>query len=49
MGMEKKNKKKAEKSEVGEGIEEPDKAIRLIEGSITKIEDDLFLEYYLKY
>ena len=33
----------------GEGIEEPDKAIRLIEGSITKIEDDLFLEYYIKY
>ena len=33
----------------GEGIEEPDNAIRLVGSSITKIEDDLFLEYYLKY
>lgn len=33
----------------GKGIEEADDAIRLIGSSITKIEDDLFLEYYLKY
>ncbi|MEI0796605.1 bifunctional diaminohydroxyphosphoribosylaminopyrimidine deaminase/5-amino-6-(5-phosphoribosylamino)uracil reductase RibD, partial [Brachyspira pilosicoli] len=33
----------------GEGIDEPDNAIRLVGNSITKIEDDLFLEYYLKY
>ena len=33
----------------GEGIEEPDNAIRLIGSSITKIDEDLFLEYYLKY
>lgn len=33
----------------GEGVEEPDNAVKLSEGSITKIEDDLFLEYYLKY
>ena len=33
----------------GKGIEDPDNAIRLIGSSITKIEDDLFLEYYLKY
>ena len=33
----------------GEGIEEPDNAVKLSEGSITKIEDDLFLEYYINY
>lgn len=33
----------------GEGIEEPDKAIKLINGSIENIGEDLFMEYYLKY
>lgn len=33
----------------GEGIDDPNDAVKLVEGSITKIEDDLFLEYYLKY
>lgn len=33
----------------GKGIEEPNNAVKLIEGSITKIDEDLFLEYYLKY
>ena len=33
----------------GGGIEEPDDAINLVEGSITRIDEDLFLEYYLKY
>lgn len=33
----------------GEGIEEPDKAIKLINGNIENIGEDLFMEYYLKY
>ena len=33
----------------GEGIDDPNDAVKLTEGSITKIEDDLFLEYYIKY
>lgn len=33
----------------GEGIEEPDKAVKLINGSIENIGEDLFMEYYLKY
>ena len=33
----------------GEGIDDPNDAVKLTEGSITKIEDDLFLEYYLNY
>ncbi len=33
----------------GEGIEEPDKAIKLINGKFENIGEDLFMEYYLKY
>lgn len=33
----------------GEGIEEPDKAVKLINGNIENIGEDLFMEYYLKY
>ena len=33
----------------GEGIEEPDNAIKLVEGRIENIGEDLFMEYYLKY
>ena len=33
----------------GEGIDDTNDAVKLTEGSITKIEDDLFLEYYLNY
>lgn len=34
---------------VGEGIEEPDNAIKLIGGKLKNIGEDLFMEYYLKY
>lgn len=33
----------------GEGIEEPDNAIKLIGGKLKNIGEDLFMEYYLKY
>lgn len=33
----------------GEGIEEPDNAIKLIGGELKNIGEDLFMEYYLKY
>ena len=33
----------------GEGIDDPNNAFKLIGGDITKIDDDLFLEYYLNY
>ena len=33
----------------GEGIKEIEKAIKLIDGNIEKIGEDLFMEYYLKY
>ena len=33
----------------GEGIKEIEKAIKLIDGNIEKIDEDLFMEYYLKY
>ena len=31
----------------GEGIDDPNNAFKLIGGDITKIDDDLFLEYYV--
>ena len=33
----------------GEGIENPDNAIKLTNGKIENIGEDLFMEYYLKY
>ena len=33
----------------GKGIENPGNAIKLIDGNIEKIGEDLFMEYYLKY
>lgn len=33
----------------GEGIKEPENALKLSNGSITKIDEDLFLEYYINY
>ena len=33
----------------GEGIDNPDNAIKLVDGKIENIGEDLFMEYYLKY